>query len=340
MNATLAALQPVLPVSAMRMPPKVRSAEDLRSALRASHRIGTPDLSQLDRVLRLDASNGRIEIQAGVRWEVLSAYLYARSMPCAAGLGPTALQAGLPATLVECVDCNPASPDGTPFSTLIQALAVVTADGELRRTSRSVQHELFRAVIGGHGMIGAVYSVTLRIEALLQAFLHAQPAVLLDSGPAAAGQAAIMLRLMVPPARLEGFLAELRQAFEDFRLPIGCLSVRRALPENETLLRWATDELALIEVSFEDRGTLPSRVAATQVLRNLIAAAIAHGGRFDLATGLDASRDQVEAAYPAFSAFLAEKRRYDPQERLHGAWYQHYRGLFRREPCEVRWTPA
>lgn len=339
MNATLAALQPALPPSSPRLASKMRSAEDLRSALRASNRIGTPDLAQLDRVLRLDAKEGRIEIQAGVRWEALSAYLCAQSMLDAAGLGPTALQAGLPATVGECVGCNPASPDGTPFSALIEGLAVVTADGELRRASRSVQPELFRAVVGGHGMIGAVYSVTLRIEALLRTFSHAEPAVLLDAGTAA-GHAAITLRLMVPPAKLEGFLAELRQAFDDHRLPIGRLCVRRALPESETLLRWATEELALIDVSFEDRGTLPSRVAATQVRRSLIAAAIAHGGRFDLATGLDASREQVEGAYPAFSAFLAEKRRYDPQERLHGAWYQHYLALFRREPCEVRWALA
>jgi len=339
MNASIAAFHPAIPCPTPHRRPGVRSAEELRSALRAWHSHSTgPDLAQLDRVLRLDARAGRIEVQAGVGWAALAAYLGSQSIIIAT-MAETAAQAGLPETLGECVGCNPAAPDGTPFSALIEALTIVTADGELRRASRGLQPELFRAAIGGRGLIGAVYSVTLRLEALANAFANAQAPVVLDAaGMTSPGD--IELRLMVPPARLEGFLAELRRIFEDFRLPVSCLRVRRALPEHDSQLRWATEELALVDLRFADRGTLPSRVAATQVRRLLIAAALENGGRFDLATGHDASRDQVEAAYPMFSAFLAEKRRYDPQERLDGPWYRHYLCLFRREPCEVRWANA
>jgi len=339
MSASIAAYHPALPLPAPRSGPKVRSAEELRAVLRApGTRISTADLSQLDRVLRLDARAGRIEVQAGVSWRALADYLGAQSIEGTAALADAAGLAGLPHSLGACVGGNPAGPDGTPFSALVEALAIVTADGELRRASRSAQAELFRAALGGHGLFGAVYSVTLRIDALVQAFAAATPPVRLDGAAGAPSQNGIRLCLMVPPARLEAFLADLRASFDDYRLPIGDLSVRRAMPEHETLLRWATEELALVEVGFADRGTLPSRVAATQLRRTLIAGALAQGGRFELATGLDASREQVEAAYPMFSAFLAEKRRHDPQERLDGAWYRHYRSLFQREPCEVRWA--
>lgn len=345
MTASIAALEDALPLPLPRTGPTFRSAQELRLVLRtASTRISAADLSQLDSVLRLDARAGLIEAQAGVTWRSLCSYLQARDIPGAASLAQSADLAGLPGTLGDCVGHNIAAPDGSPFCFLVEALAIVTADGELRRTSRASQPELFAAAIGSHGLIGAMYSVTLRVPALTRAFADATQPVVLDSASAQGSddrsRARIRLRLMVPPARLEAFLCGLRRQCEDLRLPIDCLSVRKALPECETLLRWATEELALIDVAFPDRGTLPSRIAATQLRRNLIGLALEHGGRFDLTTGLDASREQVESAYPMFSAFLAEKRRYDPQERLDGDLYRHYRALFRRQPCEVRWAAA
>jgi len=36
--------------------------------------------------------------------------------------------------------------------------------------------------------------------------------------------------------------------------------------------------------------------------------------------------------------FLAEKRRFDPHERLVSPWYFHQRSLLERDACEVRWA--
>lgn len=318
----------------------VRSAEELRTAFRAPHPRGRAiDLTQLDRALRFDQQSGRVEIQPGASWECLAAFLQHHGMEQAWAFEAAGL-ASLPSTVGECMAGNCAMPDGSPFVRYVDALTVVTADAELRRVSRTRQPELFAAVNGGHGLIAAVYSVTLQIESLAGAFRHAEPAVTLGASAGHSRSNGPVMRLMVPPARLAGFLGELRLAFEDYRLPLDGLRVRKALPETESTLRWATEELALVEVPFPEGGTLPARVALTQIRRRLIAASLEHGGRFDLDTGFEASREQVEAAYPMFSAFLAEHRRCDPQERLGGAWYRHYRALFGRENCDVRWTQA
>lgn len=337
MNATLASCLPIPALGAPRTAAKVRSAEELRAALRGAGRSNTtPDLTLLDRVLRLDSRHRRLEAQAGVQWQALSAYLAAQSIDGAGQFGVDAACFGIPATVGECVMRNAACPDGSPFATHVVALALVTADGELRRASRSQQRELFQRVIGGHGLIAALYSVTLDIDSLSRAFCAGEPPVTLDAACACDAGADVM-RFMVPPSKLQPFLAELRQVLDDYRLTDAGLSVRKALPDTESVLRWATEELALVEVRLAARPTLPAQVAATQVRRALIAAALACGGRFDLATGFDASREQVDAAYPMLKALLAEKLRGDPQERLGGPLYVHYRSLFRRESCDVRW---
>ena len=345
MNATLAAPMPANPAvspqwSAAPLDAVVRSAQELCALLRRTDdNRPAPDLSRMDRVLRLDQRRGLVEVQAAVRWADLAAFLVDAGVHGAKAFADAA-ELGLPATIGDCVSRNPAAPDGSPFVGHVESLAIVGADGELRCASRSRHPDWFRAVNGGQGMIAAVYSITLRLDTLERAFADAGPVVRFPVAGSREDRAEGAIRLMVPPAGLDAFLAALRAAFEDYRLPIAGLSVRRTTADAESLLRWATEELAVVDVSVPEPVTLPGRVAATQVRKRLIAEALAHGGRFDLATGMDASRDQVDAAYPMFSAFLAAKRRHDPQQRLSGPWFRHYEALFRREPLEVRWSHA
>jgi FAD/FMN-containing dehydrogenase len=341
MSSTAIGLPPGFPDPAIARAPLVRSAEELRSALRApAIRHQSLDLAHLDRVLRLDSRAPLVEVQPGASWKAVADFLGTHPAQDMPRIDLAILEAHLPARIGDCAGRNCAGPDARPFVEYVEALTIVTSDGELRRTNRSLQPELFRTAVGGHGVIGATYSITLRLDELGRACVEAVDPVVLDEGSHAPEANQLASCVMVPPARLESYLADLRRLLEDFRLPLTSLRVRRALPESDTFLQWATQELAVVELSFPDKGTLPSRTAATQVRRGLIAAALAHGGRFDLASSLDASREQVEAAYPMFSAFLAEKRRYDPQDRLGGAWFRHYAALFRRERCESRWTIA
>ena len=83
---------------------------------------------------------------------------------------------------------------------------------------------------------------------------------------------------------------------------------------------------------------LSASVRGAQLRHELIDAAIEAGGSFQIACTADATREQTEACYPQLKSFLAEKRRFDPQERLVNGWYLHQRGLLGRENCEVRWA--
>ncbi len=77
---------------------------------------------------------------------------------------------------------------------------------------------------------------------------------------------------------------------------------------------------------------------AAQLRRELIDAAIRAGGRFHIATTADATREQTDACYPQLRSFLAQKRRFDPDERLVNPWYVRQKGLFSRPACDVRWA--
>lgn len=312
---------------------RVHSAEDLRKAMEnARHCALRVDASGLDRVLRLDAARQLLEVQAATPWRALSAYLGTSAPELAALAGVT----GLAPTVHESVAANAAGPDGRPISAHVESLALVTADGELRRASRHLNRELFALAVGGQGVFGVPYSVTLRVASLRQSCAAPAAEVELNCGTSGCKEES-ELTLLVPPARLDALVSKVREQTVEWRVPISGAVARRTLPEEETFLRWARREYAQIRLQLATPPGLGGRVRAAQMRREIIGTAIAEGGAFSPAGIFDASREQAEACYPELKAFLAEKRRLDPADRLYNSWYQHTRGLLGHDPVTVRW---
>lgn len=302
------------------------SALELRDAVRSARRF---DPARLDRVLRLDPDRGQIEVQAGTSWKALGER---------AGLpeGFAAEWGRTGASIGEAAATNAAGPDGRPLVGQIESLALVTPDGELRRCSRESHAELFALAIGGQGIFGACYSITLDLKSLLRSFRERHPVAELELDPEEA--AAEPLRLLVPPDALEGFLAAARSRCAEWRVRIRSIQVRRTLPETETILRWARREFAEVMLLLGRLQTIGGSVRATQLRRALIDAALSQGGSFAIACTPEATREHVTACYPELIKVMAEKRRIDPTEKLANGWYRHHRSLLTREAVRVRWS--
>jgi hypothetical protein len=285
------------------------SASELAAAVRERRPY---EISRLDRVLRIDECCGLVEVQAGTTWKCIAAALRPGDAR-AAGTQTTMTTVG--ASLAH----NAAGPDGRPAVVHVESIAVVAPGGELRRANRTANRELFALVAGGQGLFGALYSVTLDIGSLSRAVNEAAP---LEETSAHA------LRLLVPPERLDSFLAEAHGRCAEWRMPLAKLEARRTLPERDSFLCWARRDYSAVALHFAEPPVLGAAVRATQLRRELIDAAIAYGGSFPVSCTPEATREQAEACYPQLPQFLAEKRRVDPRERMVNPWYLHYRRLF------------
>jgi hypothetical protein len=317
---------------------RVRSAEDLRNAFRQAREHPLKlDASGMDRVLHLDAERGLLELQAATPWTELARYLASRKI----ALDAFARMPGAPATIGEAVAQAAAGPDGVPLSAHVAAITAFTPDGEMRRADRHVQSELFCLALGGHGVIGVLYSVTLSIESLRSSAAAAAAPVELciQQGPAAPAPECT-IECLLPPAALDAYLQDVRLLAAERRLALNGISVRRYQAEAETRLRWARREWAGVDVRFGTGTTLGASVAAAEVRRALLGAALNHGGSFPIRDLRDATRRQLETCYPMIGAFLADKRRADPAERLQNAWYRRLVATMRSEACAVRWGQA
>jgi FAD/FMN-containing dehydrogenase len=145
------------------------------------------DCTALNRVLRQDCVCGLIEVEAGIMWPAIIDAT--QTMPHPAG-GLWAIrqkQTGVDdVTLAGSVSVA-AHGRGLlmqPISDDVESLVLVDATGAVVPCSRSENPELFSLVIGGYGLFGLIYSVTLRLT-LRQKLLRVVDVIELDDAVAA-----------------------------------------------------------------------------------------------------------------------------------------------------------
>ncbi len=123
------------------------------------------DTRGASRVLGLDAERGMIEVEAGIQWPEL--YSYLKSPENSGGAWAFAQkQTGADRlTLGGAISANVHGRALTlaPIVADVESLRLVDSAGDLRTCSRSEEPELFSLVVGGYGLFGVVYSVTLRL---------------------------------------------------------------------------------------------------------------------------------------------------------------------------------
>jgi len=298
------------------------SAHELRDAIRHGQRV---DTSRLDRILRPE-DRGVIEVQASTPWRAIASLL----RPGDTRSEAASLKATM-RTIGESIACNTAGPDGRPAVTHLESLTLVTPEGELRRINRVANSSLFALVVGGQGLFGTLYSATMRVSSLLRSADET-----IKAEPPAPANGTRTFQLLVPPEAVEAFVAEARARCEEWRVGVESVHLRKVLPEEDSFLRWARRDYAEVGLELAAPPAIGGAVRSVQLRRELIDAAIGAGGSFPIARTRDATRDQVAACYPELPAFLAEKRRIDPSEKLVNSWYLHQRSLFDCKPCTQR----
>ena len=286
-----------------------RSVDDVRKALRAAReRALTLDVSALNRMLRLDGSRRQIELQAAAPWTALHEHGIALALPGSIG---------------DAVSANLTGPDGSPIVSHVEAITLVTPDGEVRRADRHANADLFSLAVGGHGLLGVLYSVTLRRDSLARALERAEVPVVLDVAESGhEGSLPRTAEFLAAPERLDSVLAGFKRLAAERRIALQRISVRRTKPESDTFLRWATREWAEITLRYAMRETLGACVHASEVERLMLEIVLAGAGSFRIGASPLASVAHTRRCFPQIGDFLAHKKRFDPAERLQNAWYR------------------
>jgi len=166
----------------------VRSTDDARSAILAAgaagkvvcvsggrHAMGGQqfarggvllDTREYTAVRQFDRERGLIEVESGIQWPELIAWLVATQDGDGRSWGIRQKQTGADRLSIGgAVAANVHGRGLTlrPFIADVESLTLIGADGERRVCSRAENAELFRLACGGYGLFGFVDTVTLRL---------------------------------------------------------------------------------------------------------------------------------------------------------------------------------
>ncbi len=109
--------------------------------------------------MSLDEAAGILTVGAGARWSEVIPYLDARSRSVAIMQSNDSFSVGGSIS----VNCHGWQLDRPPIIDSVESFRLLTADGEIRRCSRSENVELFALVPGGYGLFGVILDVRLRV---------------------------------------------------------------------------------------------------------------------------------------------------------------------------------
>src|SRR5215204_5083748 len=123
------------------------------------------DMIGLDRVLDFNPERGEVEVEAGIMWPALIAWLHAGQDGQSHPWGIIQKQTGADQlTLGGALSSNVHGRvlGRGPIVDDVVAFSLIDASGALRRCSRAENAELFRLAIGGYGLFGAIVSVRVQ----------------------------------------------------------------------------------------------------------------------------------------------------------------------------------
>ena len=124
------------------------------------------DIRKMNKVLAFDTERGLIEMESGMQWPQLLEHLAAARFSGEKQWAFNQKQTGADRlTMGGCLAANIHGRGLTlpPFISDVESFTLIDAKGELRPCSRTENAELFRLAIGGYGLFGFIYSVTLRL---------------------------------------------------------------------------------------------------------------------------------------------------------------------------------
>jgi FAD/FMN-containing dehydrogenase len=134
----------------------------------------------------------------------------------------------------------------------------------------------------------------------------------------------MITELYVPRHRLADFMDDVREDFRRHAVDLIYGTIRLIERDTQTLLAWAKEPYACVIFNLHVDHTPEAIATSASTFRRLIDIATHHDGSYFLTYHRHATREQLKRCYPQFDAFLAAKRRFDPQKLFQSDWYRHY----------------
>jgi FAD/FMN-containing dehydrogenase len=134
----------------------------------------------------------------------------------------------------------------------------------------------------------------------------------------------VLQEYFVPVAQFNAFVPAMTRIFQQHKVNVINISIRHAHADPGSTLAWAPTEVFCFVVYYKQDTDEAAKEKVGQWTRELIDAAIAHGGSYYLPYQLHATQTQFLKAYPHAPEFFELKKKIDPQNKFRNKLWDSY----------------
>jgi hypothetical protein len=124
------------------------------------------DTRPMNRVLSFDGERGLLEVEAGIQWPDLVDFLVQGQGNSEPQWAIAQKQTGADRFTIGgsvSANCHGRGLTMSPIVADVESIRLVQADGSIIECSREQAEDVFRLAVGGYGLFGVIYAVTLRL---------------------------------------------------------------------------------------------------------------------------------------------------------------------------------
>lgn len=134
----------------------------------------------------------------------------------------------------------------------------------------------------------------------------------------------VLQEYFIPVENFDSFVPKMRDIFETHEVNVVNVSIRHALPDPDSYLSWARNEVFAFVVYHSQGTTAADQQRVGAWTREMIDAIISEDGAYYLPYQPHATRDQFRAAYPNADQYFSVKRAADPDNRFQNKLWEKY----------------
>ena len=134
----------------------------------------------------------------------------------------------------------------------------------------------------------------------------------------------VLQEYFIPVENFDSFVPKMRDIFNKHEVDVVNVSIRHALPDPDSFLSWARNEVFAFVVYHSQGTTAADKQQVGVWTREMIDAILSEGGAYYLPYQPHATVDQFRAAYPNADKYFAVKREVDPDNRFQNKLWEKY----------------
>jgi FAD/FMN-containing dehydrogenase len=134
----------------------------------------------------------------------------------------------------------------------------------------------------------------------------------------------VLQEYFIPVENFDSFVPKMREIFLEYEVDVVNVSIRHALPDPESYLSWARNEVFAFVIYHSQGTTGEDRQNVGIWTRKMIDAIISENGAYYLPYQLHATGEQFHAAYPNADKYFAVKGEVDPDNRFRNKLWEKY----------------